>query len=357
MRIALITDTHFGARNDSKIFADYFDRFYYNYFFPELQRQHVDTIIHLGDFCDRRKYINYGTLNQVNRFFDYIVEHNFKFHWIIGNHDTFYKSTNRINAANEFLKTHFTLASNLFYYERPTEVEFDGIKLAFLPWIAPDIHEETMEFISKTKAQIALGHLDIQGFEMYKGSINEHGYSRDVFNKFDMVMSGHFHHKSTYSNIWYLGSAFEITWSDYNDPRGFHIFDTETRELEFIQNPYKMFNKLYYDDSKSDLDMLLDSIKPDEVFGHILKLIIVNKTNPYWYDQYIAKLESCQPSELQTVEDNLGLDLIDEYELIENTEDTLQILTKYSEQYADRVDSTELALYLKKLYSEALMVE
>ena len=32
-------------------------------------------------------------------------------------------------------------------------------------------------------------------------------------------------------------------------PRGFHIlFDTETRELEFIQNPYEMFHKIYYDD-------------------------------------------------------------------------------------------------------------
>ena len=37
MKIALLNDTHFGARNDSNIFDEYFYKFYDNIFFPYLK--------------------------------------------------------------------------------------------------------------------------------------------------------------------------------------------------------------------------------------------------------------------------------------------------------------------------------
>ena len=38
-------------------------------------------------------------------------------------------------------------------------------------------------------------------------------------------------------------------WNDAGDIRGFNIFDTETYEMEFIENPYNMFEKVYYEDT------------------------------------------------------------------------------------------------------------
>jgi hypothetical protein len=63
--IAIINDTHFGARNDSPIFLEHFMEFWEQTFFPTLEERGIKRIIHLGDFMDRRKYVNFHTLHQV----------------------------------------------------------------------------------------------------------------------------------------------------------------------------------------------------------------------------------------------------------------------------------------------------
>ena len=59
MKIAVLNDTHWGARNDSPAFVNYFNRFYDEIFFPYLQENNIKTVIHLGDVVDRRKFINF----------------------------------------------------------------------------------------------------------------------------------------------------------------------------------------------------------------------------------------------------------------------------------------------------------
>ena len=44
MKIAIITDTHFGARNDSVQFDEYFYQFYEGQFFPYLQKNNIKTV-------------------------------------------------------------------------------------------------------------------------------------------------------------------------------------------------------------------------------------------------------------------------------------------------------------------------
>ena len=48
MKIAVITDTHYGARKGSKHLHEYFEKFYKDIFFPELEKNNIDTIIHLS---------------------------------------------------------------------------------------------------------------------------------------------------------------------------------------------------------------------------------------------------------------------------------------------------------------------
>lgn len=276
------------------------------------------------------------------------------FRVIIGNHDTAFKNTNEFNSMNE-LYGHSKF--NIQFYSEPEEAIFDGLKIAMLPWVCSGNYEESMKFMENTDAQILFGHLEIQGFEMYRGAMNDHGFSSTIFNKFDMVMSGHFHHKSSRGNISYLGSPFEITWSDWNDPRGFHIFDTDTRELEFIQNPYKMFHKLHYDDSLTNMDDLLD-FDTDFLTGSYVKVIIHNKTNPYWFDLYVDKIEKAGVLDVQIVEDGLNLYFEDEDETLEETEDTLSILRKSAEQIeSNNVDSKKLDMFLSELYNEAIAID
>ena len=44
MRVAIITDTHYGCRKGSKLFQDYFEAFYKNIFFPTLEKENITTV-------------------------------------------------------------------------------------------------------------------------------------------------------------------------------------------------------------------------------------------------------------------------------------------------------------------------
>ena len=232
MKIALITDTHWGARGDSLTFLNYFKKFYDNIFFPYLEEHNIKTCIHLGDVVDRRKFINFKILNDLRTNF---VERLWKLgvdtHIIIGNHDTFHKNTNELNSIEEIFTTHEGKVEP-WMYSSPKEVDFDGLGILMMPWINEDNYGECMKAIKNTQCQILMGHLEVKGFEQHIGSWSHEGVEANVFDKFDMAMSGHFHHKSDNGTVYYLGNPYEITWSDYKDPRGFHIFDTDTRELE-----------------------------------------------------------------------------------------------------------------------------
>jgi UDP-2,3-diacylglucosamine pyrophosphatase LpxH len=354
MKIALITDTHFGARGDSIAFAEYFNRFYYEFFFPYLADNGIRNIFHLGDIVDRRKYINFVTARHLRSFIDKCYTSGIRLDVIIGNHDTSFKNTNEVNAMRE-LYDHSKYEVN--YYDEPTVVNLGDLDIAVLPWVCSGNYNESMEFLQNTSAQVLFGHLEIAGFEMYKGAVNDHGLSSSIFDKFDLVCSGHFHHKSTRGNINYLGAPYEMSWSDFDDPRGFHIFDTETRELQFIQNPYTMFQKWFYDDAKWNTFEHINGFNFEAAKGSYVKVIVKNKNNPFWFDTYIDRLEKAGALDIQVVEDNLNLQLEDDSDIVNEAEDTLTILTKVVDQWDTPVDKKRLYNFLTTLYGEALSVE
>ena len=350
MKIALLNDTHFGARNDSPAFIKYFNRFYDEIFFPYLQEHNITTLIHLGDVVDRRKFINYNTAhNFQHKFWKRLWDKKIDTHIILGNHDTYYKNTNEINAMQQLITSHDGV-NEPFIYEKPTTVNFDGLDILLLPWIAPDIEEESIYAIDNSTAQIAMGHLEVKGFEMHKGHINEHGLEMQQFNRFEKVLSGHFHRKSDNGTIYYLGTQYEITWSDYNCPKGFHIFDTETRELERIENPLKIFKKFMYDDTKTNYDHT--SIQPYD--GCFVKLFVSQKTNEEMYSKLIERFyNEINVHELVIVEDPSDIRSTVREDILDQGEDTLTFLNNYVDQIDTELDKRKLKEFAKELYVEA----
>jgi DNA repair exonuclease SbcCD nuclease subunit len=353
MKVAIITDTHFGARNDSQMFSNYFRKFYEEIFFPTLEERDIHTVIHMGDVVDRRKFINWKTVYQMREvFFDVCYSRNINLHIIIGNHDVFFRNTNIVNSM-EGLRIE---NNNQFHvYTEPTEIELDGTKLFMQPWICDENREQSLKAIQNTEAQILFGHLEVRGFEMHIGSFSREGVDANMFQKFDMAMSGHFHHKSDNGNIYYLGNPYQITWSDYKDPRGFHIFDTNTRELEFILNPLEMFHKIYYDDDK----MTLESIQDEDYSQYkdcYVKVVVVKKNNPFWFDTLIDKLYKEDVGDISIVE-NFDEDfLVGDENLIDEAEDTMTILSKYVNSL--NIDNKkELDTLMQSLYTESLSME
>ena len=212
MKIALITDTHFGARNDSLPFNEYFYKFWEDIFFPYIDKRGIDTIIHLGDTMDRRKFVSYKIANDFRRrFLQPIIDRNIDTHILIGNHDTYYKNTNEVNSLAELIgKKH----ENIKFYEENCTVNFGNTPIFFCPWINTENYGSTMKGIQATSADTCMGHLEINGFEMHKGHFSENGYPKEIFKKFDTVFSGHFHKKSVSGNVTYLGNAYQLYWND-----------------------------------------------------------------------------------------------------------------------------------------------
>ena len=348
MKIALITDTHFGARNDNINFNEYFFEFYENQFFPYLKEHDITDVIHLGDVMDRRKYVSYRIAKDFRERFINQFE-NYNFHMLVGNHDTFYKNTNAVNSLQELVDGRY---ENITVYEEATEVEFDGCKILFVPWINADNMNHTMKMLKQSDAQIVMGHLELNGFEMQKGMVMDHGWDKQEFNRFDMVMSGHYHHKSDDGQIYYLGTPYEIYWNDWNDPKGFHVFDTEKRELERIVNPRTIFSKIYYDDSQ-EINDDVSSYKDKYV-----KLVVVNKKDLYQFDKFVDKLLQADCHEVKIIEDFSELDASNvSDDIVENTEDTMTMLERYIDDLDVTLSKDRLKNTMRTLYTEAQDLE
>ena len=350
MKIALITDTHFGARNDNLAFNEYFYEFYENQFFPYLKEHKIKHCVHLGDVMDRRKFISYRIARDFReRFINSFKDINF--HMLVGNHDTFYKNTNDVNSLHELVDGKF---KNIKVYSKTTEVDFGDCKILFVPWINSDNYSYTMEMLDTTSAQICMGHLELSGFQMQRGMIMTEGWDKRLFQKFDMVMSGHFHHKSDDGQIFYLGTPYEIYWNDYDDPKGFHIFDTKTRELERIVNSNTFFCKIYYDDTTQNY-MSHDVSRYKNKY---VKVIVVNKKDLYQFDHFVDRLLLADAHDIKIIEDFSEMDASNvSDDIVENTEDTMTLLEKYIDELDVTLDKSRLKTTMKSLYTEAQDLE
>ncbi len=356
MKFAIITDTHFGARNDSIVFNDYFYKFWEKTFFQYLKENNIDTVVHLGDVMDRRKFVSYKIAQDFReRFLQVFEDNNIHLKMIVGNHDIYYRNTNNVNSLNELVGRHpYGRYNNIYIYDECRTLDFDGVPILLIPWINSENYESTIVEINNTKAQIAMGHLEINGFEMHSGHFAQGGYDKGLFEKFDMVFSGHFHKKSDDGQIFYLGSTYQMTWADYNCSRGFHIFDTETRELNRVLNPHTIFKKIYYD----DVSYNYDDFDFNSVSQQYTKVIVVHKKDLYKFDLFIDKLLKSGAHDVKIVEDFSDLDASNVSDnVIEQSEDTLSLLNNYIDQLEINLDKSRLSDIMKSLYLQASELE
>jgi DNA repair exonuclease SbcCD nuclease subunit len=355
MLIALLNDTHFGAIGDNPAVNDYFHRFYNDIFFPYIEKHNIKTLVHLGDVVDRRKFVNYATWNSWRtKFFDRLLKNNIDVHMLTGNHDCYYRNTNEVNALGELCSGY----RNITIYTGVKDVMFGSLSIAMVPWINTGNYEESLKFLNTTTSPVIFGHLEIAGFQMDQGNVCLVGMDRSVFERFDMVISGHFHHRSSDGLIFYLGNQVEITWADYNDPRGFHIFDTETRDLTFIENPYKLFHKLIYDDSVQNFEYWKNQdFKSYE--NSYVKIVVTRKQNSYLFDTVMNMLYKASPQDVTVVEDYTEPTLEAPADGVNQAEDTITIIRKCVDGMTmpGTVKPDKLKGILQEMYVEAVNEE
>lgn len=344
MKNLIITDTHAGCRNDSPHFNDYTIAFYKNILFPFIKNNSIKKIVHLGDVFDRRKYINFHTLSLwIDHVFTPLHDLIDRMDIIIGNHDCYFTNTNDVNSVSLIFKDKFP---KFKIYTNPVEVD----NVLYLPWICDDNLIKTCSMIDNSNCVDCFGHLEIIGFEHFKGHINEDkGQNREVFKKFRNVLTGHFHHKSTQGNIHYLGAPYEMNWSDCDDPKGFHLYDYTSGELTFIQNPLSIFKKTTYES--------IDTYIKEDFKNKFVKMIAPNNYDPVKLDKFKEEMDSVSiTTSIVTLDTNLiSLNSDEDYKI--DVKDTLSILKDgTNEQEIDKDQKIKLFDLLSRLYNDALNI-
>ena len=351
MKLAIINDTHCGIRNSSEIFIKDQEKFYSEVFFPYLKENNIKQILHLGDYYDHRKFVNFKALNSNRKvFLDTLKREGIHMDIIPGNHDVFYKNTNDLCSLKELLGYY---TSNVNIVMKPKVLDYDGLKIGVVPWINSENYAESIEFIKKCPAPILGAHLELIGFDLMPGMPNTHGMSSEIFERFELVMSGHFHTKPSQGNIHYLGNQMEFTWSDCNDPKYFHILDTETRELTPVRNPNTLYKKVFYNDEKIDYNNYDTSSLVDK----FVKLIVVKKTDPFLFDRFVDRIQNEDIHELkiaETFEEFTGDNVNDESVSVE---DTTELLDSYDDAVETDLDKDRIKGLMRTLYVEAQATE
>jgi len=309
----------------------------------------------LGDTFDRRKYLNFHTLKRSKQmFFEPLAELGVDVHILAGNHDTYFKNTNVVNSVDLLLGEY---GSSFNIIDHPTEIYVGPHKICMMPWICTDNHADSMMMLQDTDAKFCMGHFEIAGFAMYRGMPSEEGLDRGLFRKFIRTFSGHYHHKSNADGIHYLGNPYQLTWQDYGDERGFHIFDLDTDNLEFVANPFENFHRIVYDDKKDAINVI-SSMDLTPYKDTYVKVVVINKTNPYLFDKFMNNLYNVNPADITIVEDFTDLTEGVEDDMVDQAEDTLTILNKYVDSVSEQnIDNNKLKNLLKELYIEAVNIE
>ena len=342
MKVAIITDQHFGARKNSKHFHDYFLRFYNDIFFPTIEKAGITTVVDMGDTFDSRKGIAFSSLSWAkDNYYDRLADMGCTIHTIVGNHTAYYKNTNDVNAVDLLLREY----DNVKVYSEATEIKLDNLNVLLIPWINNENEKKTLKMIGKTKSPMVMGHLECKGFRIHRGYVMETGTDVKVFDKFEKVYSGHYHTRSDDGRVFYLGNPYEMFWNDLADTRGFHIFDTETLEHTPIDNPYRMFYTIFYEDHN------YQTFDTREYEDKIVKVIVRKKSNPRKFEKFIDKLYNSNVYELKVVE-NFQLEESEDFEAFES-EDTLSILNRYVEESEMSLEKSRIQEVIKNVYQEA----
>lgn len=344
--IAIINDTHFGARNDSPIFLDHFMEFWEKTFFPILEDRGIKRIIHLGDFLDRRKYVNFHTLNQVRtRFLEPLHNMGIEMDITLGNHDVFFKNTNRLNSTVEL----FASYPNIHIHESPTVLDLGEMEIGLMPWITKENAQECLEFIQHAPVKVLMGHFEINGYEVLRGVEHHDGMDRSIVSRFDAVYSGHFHCRHNKDNIHYLGTQYQMTFADLGETKGFHILHPRTGEMEFVENPHQIFHQIDYNDTTTDYN-ILNCKKYKNTF---VRLIVKSKNRPIMFDNLLDRLNDA-PVYSVTITDKTEKEINKAVGVVDMSKDTLTLICDEIDTMVGVVDPVRLKTLVKDIYTESV---
>ena len=305
-----------------------------------MHEQRLDTIFFAGDVFHDRHEIGVNTLHTAKQFFDELSE--FNIHMIPGNHDCFLSSTVEVNSI-EILKN-----DKVHVYVKPTTIEVGDKKVTFCPW---KTNNSLLD-----KADMFVGHYEIVNFKMSAAKICEQGESSSVLlGKAKAVVTGHFHTRDhrVYDEgyILYLGSPYEMDFSDRGQQKGVSIIDFDDLSVKFIENtltPKHFRIKISELLSKKYEDL------PSIVTNNIVSLYVDTKVDTLTLDMLITKLTQYNPLQFRTEFDILDEAQIDTKEVKKLSIDIETAFQEFVELVETRSTKKEVLDKCLELYKVCL---
>lgn len=336
-KVALIGDMHFSIRAGSPIFIENMNEFLQKCFFPYTKQHGIKTVIQTGDLFDnRKKNDNLAIHNAKVNFFDVMASEGMEFHTIVGNHCMHYLDKTYPNSSDLFLSDEY---HNVHVYSKPKTINVDGLSIDMICWICESNKSAIMDFISRSSSKVAVAHPELNGFKMNAVHECEHGMEMEVFKNYQLVIAGHFHEKSIKGNINYVGSPTQHSYGDVDSIRGFWVLDTESLKMEFIENPYRLFEKIFYYDG-------IDYKQIPNCENKYISVVIPDVVDEIKYKKFLEEVWSHTPhdvianhqkekrqADVEVDEDELVIDVTDISNLVI---DVVPFLTKVTKE----IDST-----------------
>lgn len=339
MKLALIADTHFGCRKNSVYFMDQQKKFYNDKFFPYLKDNNITNIIHLGDFFDNRKTVNFETLKHAkDSFIDPIIDNGMILHMIVGNHDSYYKSNGDLTST----KLLFDNIDCIHVYDSIREVNFGNKSFLLVPWIFPIQEKEITEKLRVDTHDVICGHFEMAGVVFQGNSISRKGLDTDLFTHVPHVFSGHFHKKSRY----YVGSPYQMNWADYDDSKRIIIYDTDDDSTEDVYLSDDIYVKVTYPIESGDI---IPSYE-----GKMVRVLVKSKDNPDDFDRFIDSIIDSGAYDIDIKEEYLYIDILDSDDL-DSDADTLGVILQTIDDISDFNEGDRVVIkeIMKQLYEKA----
>ena len=126
-----------------------------------------------------------------------------------------------------------------------------------------------------------------------------------------------------------------------------------SRQIEFVENPHRIFTKLVYNDETTDYTTpFLDLSKYKNTY---VKVIVEKKSKPIVFDRLLELLNEAGCHSF-TVDDRVANDKIKTEQKVDLTKDTLTLICEEIDTMTGVPDPTRLTNLVRDLYMEALLV-
>lgn len=254
MKTIIITDTHYGVKNNSKLWCDYQIKFIDNTLIPlikKLQQNDTVRIIHCGDVFDSKDKLNTYIIHRVLNKFEEILKL-CKLYIIAGNHDFYSTSDDTICSISLLFRG--LQCDNLNYITQGFYAD-EQTKELFLPFFSTENDDKLKEVFDciDFKPEIIYCHTDLE---------HSSPVMKELF-KNSKIISGHIHIPCIHDNYYTIGSTYALNFADSNTPRGCYVMDdNDVENMVFIENKDSLNFWRFYDSQIFDINESL--IKGDD---------------------------------------------------------------------------------------------